>query len=429
MSRSITKWLLSAAIMLLVVIFLVSCTEEETTDEDAEREEIIVLTMWDVSATAEEARVITPIIERWNTENPNVQIRREGFDNESYKIKIKTAIAANEAPDLFFSWGAGFSQPFVDAGKVLALDGYLSDEVKNNALDGVLTNSIYNGNIYALPYNMWFGVFYCNTELFEQYNIKLPDTYDELLHAVREFRKHGVGPIGVGVNDRWTAMFYHNILALRTAGADLCNDALNQRARFDEPEFLEAVQRLDELVKAGAFIDGHLGLGWDDMRELFKQGQIPMMFQGTWLTGELEMDDCPVKGKVVARKFPVIEGASGTGTEYLGGSVDVFMVSANTKHKNEAVRALEYICQFLSEDGFTEGIGLPVYKGGADLSQMDRLTVQASKLVEDSTGFVLAWDTFLVGADAQLHLNLVQEIFAGVLTPESFVEKMQNINE
>ncbi len=423
------KKLLCLVLALMMVISLVGCGSEEDTEAGATgTDEPITLTMWDVMASDEDARVINPIIEDWNKANPNVQIVREGYDVENYKMKLKTAMAANEAPDLIYGWGAGFMEPFVEAGKILPLDDFLSTETVESMTSGAATYAQFDGKTYALPFNMWYAVFYCNTELFDTYAAKVPDTYDELLEAVKIFRENDIGPIGVGANERWTAMFYHNILALRTAGADAVNAALAGNGAYDTPEMLEAAQKLDELVKAEAFIDGAMGLNYDEFVSMFKQGEIPMMLQGTWVAGELEMDEYPIKGKAVAKKFPVIEGGA-SANDYLGGAIDVYMVNAETTNKEAAVEALEFIVTEMSKRGYEAGTGLPVYEADFDESSIDRVTKEALALVQDAEGFTLAWDTFLVGEDAQLHLDLVQEIFAGIRTPEDFVKEMQTINE
>lgn len=425
------KKLLSFILVLIMAMSLFGCGEEASgsgTVSGADSDEVITLTMWDVMASDEDARVIAPIIDDWNANNPNIQIVREAYDVENYKMKLKTAMAANEAPDLIYGWGAGFMEPFVEAGKLLPLDNLLSKETTDALMPGAATYAQFDGQTYALPFNMWYGVFYCNTELFEEYDVKIPETYDELLTAVEVFRANDIGPIGVGANERWTAMFYHNVLALRTAGADAVNDALSGKGDYNSPEMLEAAEKLAELVEAGAFIDGAMGLNYDEFVAMFKQGEIPMMLQGTWLAGELEMDEYPIKGKAVARKFPIIEG-SGSDTEYLGGAIDVYMVNSETKDQAAAVKALEYIVTEMSRRGFEAGTGLPVYEAEADMSNVDRVTQEALALIEDADGFTLAWDTFLVGEDAQLHLDLVQEMFAGIRTPQEFVDEMQTINE
>lgn len=410
-------------LVLALVAGMAACKNAADGGSKSGSKEVITLTMWDDAASAENARVIAPIIEKWNAENPNVQIVRDAVDVESYKMKLKTAVAAGEAPDIFFSWGAGFSQPFVESGKILALDDYLSDEIKNNFNPGVLTNVTYDGKVYGLPYNAWYGVLYCNTEMFEQYGLELPTTYDELLEVCKAFRAEGVGPIGVGVADGWTAMFYHNILSLGTAGADETNKILNGNGRYDSDDMLLAAQRLRELVDAGAFMDGYMGLNYDEFMASFKQGEIPMVYQGSWEAGEFSMEEYPVNGKIVAIKFP------SDNKSYLGGCIDIYMVSGDTEYKEEAVRAVEYIAQNMSTGSFQEGIGLPVYKTEMDDSEVDPVTKQIIELTNQADGLVLAWDTFLTPDDAQLHLDLVQELFAGVKTPEEFVAGMQTIND
>ena len=152
-------------------------------------------------------------------------------------------MAVNEAPDIFFSWGAGFSKPFVKADNVLALDDYISDGTKEKIAAGTLDNFIFDGKIYGLPMYTWSGILYCNKELFDANDVKIPDTYDELLKAVNTFNEKDIIPITCGEKERWPGMFFQNILAIRTAGVKLSNQALNKEASFDQPQFVESVAR------------------------------------------------------------------------------------------------------------------------------------------------------------------------------------------
>ena len=68
--------------------------------------------------------------------NPDVQIKVETVENERYKTKIKTAFATNELPDIFYSWGGGFSKPFIESGKVLSLNQYIDDDTSNKINNG-----------------------------------------------------------------------------------------------------------------------------------------------------------------------------------------------------------------------------------------------------------------------------------------------------
>ena len=59
--------------------------------------------------------------------HPEIEFTWEAFENQSYKTKIKAAVAADEMPDIFFTWSCAFLGDFVDAGRVYCLD----DEYKN----------------------------------------------------------------------------------------------------------------------------------------------------------------------------------------------------------------------------------------------------------------------------------------------------------
>jgi len=41
---------------------------------------------------------------------PEIAFEVDATENETYKTRIKTAIAVNDAPDIFFAWGGGFSE-------------------------------------------------------------------------------------------------------------------------------------------------------------------------------------------------------------------------------------------------------------------------------------------------------------------------------
>lgn len=388
----------------------------------------IKLTLWDYMASEEDSRALRPVLENWKNEYPNIKIERDFVGVEDYKIKLKTAISGNAAPDIFISWGGGFSKPFIDAGKVLKLDDYLSDNLKGNLIPAYQEAMTYNGSLYGLSFNGWVGMLFCNKEIFDQNNIKIPETYAELLDAVKALRAKKINPLAVGVNETWTAAMYHNMIALRTAGADACFSALTGTGSFDIPEIKDSITKMTELVKADAFMDGAVGLNYDEIRTAFKQGQVAMMFGGSWFAGECEASDSPVKGKIVPVKFPVIEGGKGIATEYLGGSIDCFMVSGGTKYPTEAVKALEYICYNHSREGFYEGLGMPVYIDTYDNSRLDRVTAEINDITKDATKFHLAWDTILSEENTQVLLEQIADIFTDKTTPDSFAQKMQSLS-
>jgi raffinose/stachyose/melibiose transport system substrate-binding protein len=264
--------------------------------------------------------------------------------------------------------------------------------------------------------------------MFAQNNLKLPDTYKELLTAVKAFRAKGITPITVGGKDRWPVMHIQNILALRTGGAKLSVAALNKKASFNQPAFVQSAELLSELVKAKAFNDGALGLTRDEAQALFLQGQIPMYYHGSWVAGMVEKDGSPVKGKIVAKTFPMVEGGKGKNNEFLGGAINAFMISAQTKHPKEAVKFLKYLSQNMSKESYLSGGNLPAWKVDVDTTKVNPVMLQIAQQTKDAKSYILAWDTFMEGATADTLLNMMQEILAGNLSPEQFAKRLQDAN-
>jgi raffinose/stachyose/melibiose transport system substrate-binding protein len=385
----------------------------------------VTLTFWN-NYTNDTQHTMSDAINQWNTNNPNIQINASSTENNAYKLKIKTAIAAGDAPDIIYTWAGGFTEPFVNAGKILDLDSYLNDGTKNKMLTGALTNITYNGKVYGLTYNQQAGALYVNTALFTQDGVKIPTTFDELLAAVKTFKSKGVTAMTVGEKDEWPGMWYYDMIALRESGAQLSLDALNKKASYNQSAFIDAASKLQELVDAGAFAGDVLSETRDQSVAEFTQGKIPMYFGGNF-DAEV-IDSSSLKGHVSAVKFPIISGAQGTANEYLGGGADALAISADSKYKDQAVQAIKFLAPAFSSGMYLSGGGLPEWNyDSLDQSKIDPLSKQImDTIIKGSTGSVPAWDLYLTGNDAQTHYDLVQGLFGKQITPQQFGSEMQS---
>jgi len=219
-------------------------------------------------------------------------------------------------------------------------------------------------------------------------------------------------------------MFFQNILAIRTAGVKLSNDALNGKESFNQKQFVDSAAKLEELVKAGAFGKNAMSLSNNEAQNEFFLGKAAMRFMGNWEVGNIESEENKVKGKVICKNFPVIENANGDPDGFLGGAVDTFMINSQTKYPDEATKLVKYLSQNLSERSVIDGFGFPALIGEIDKANLSQTSSQISDLLDKSTGYVLAWDTFLEGAAIEDHLDLVAKIFAGEISPEDFAKQM-----
>lgn len=397
-------------------------------------EEPVTITLWsqfsDPNSTDGNYVAFYNALESIKEDMPNVTVVHEGTESESYKVKLKTAMAGNELPDVFFNWGAGTMKPYVDAGLVLPLDEYMTDDIRGRILGGTLDNFVFDGQTYGYPYSVAVASLYVNTELFEQNNVKIPETYDEFLAAVEAFKAAGITPISLGEKDLWPGLMIYGIHAIRMAGAVEFNKALNGTASYDTPELVEAAKLVQELAAKGGFGDSAMGTSEDDAVAAFKQGRAAMMFMGSWLNGDCEADDAAVKGKINVIKFPVIATGKGSADEFHGGSGETFLVSSSTEHPAEAAAVAQYICEKMSKDQYLAGSGMPAWEADmGDVSNVNRLSQEIAGLTGDATGYVYWLDSLTGGSKADTIMNEIAKLIDGSVTPEDFCKNLQALNE
>ena len=247
-----------------MVMSLAACGSEggsETKKKEADNgdEKGIELTVSHIMVNETDSQVMAwnKALEEYKETHPNVTVKEDKTDNEAYKTKLKTTLAAGSAPDVFYSWGGGFSQSFVKAGIVENLDPYVESGVidMDKMMPNICNNFYYDDSLYGLPLDSFIGVLMCNQELFDQYGLKIPETMDEMYEVSKVFVENGITPVSLGEKDKWPGLFPFGILALRYGGVDENTKLLNGEGNFDQDFVRNSANELEKMVNAGVFSD------------------------------------------------------------------------------------------------------------------------------------------------------------------------------
>ena len=397
--------------------------------DDAEK---ITISMWHTwpEGNGGTAAAFAKTMEQVQEKFPEVEFVMDAVadSGDSYKTKLKTAAAGNELPDIFYTWGGGFSETWVDAGKVLCLDDYTSDETKDKFISGSDAFFTYDEKLYGYPLRTNVGVLYCNKAMFDEAGIEIPTTFDELLDAVKAFNEQGTVPFALGGKNPADIAWWTDQLTQRTAGADYVNQILNGEATYDTEADLQAAELFKELVDAGAFDAGAASTSRDEAYTLFASGLYPMYFCGSWYCANVM--DSEVKDGVIVVNFPAVDGAAGAATEFLGGADQTFMINSEVENPEKVVEVYAYMCETLSENVFLGGAGLPAWKTDVDVSQIENtLLVSVYDLYKDCSGINLWWDNALLAEQATEHLDTASKLFLGNITPEEYVSMNTEITQ
>lgn len=432
-----------AFLLTAVMVFgLIGCGSSTTTTESTETKtetssgtsndqsggEQITLNVWHQwsNDTNELKKLYEAAVAEYEAAHPNVKINTETLDTEAYKTKISAEFAGTASGiDVFYYWGAGAIKKIVDAGKLLPIDDYLTDDIKNKVLPGSTASFEFDGKTYSLPTFSWYMALFCNKELFDQAGAKIPTTYDELLDACKKLSQlEGITPIAAGAKDGWCAAFVYQAMALREVGGENINAMLSGKVPFSAEGYKEAADRVVELYNAGAFGKNPLEVGNDDANTAFITGKAAMRLNGSWFANQVYTDATATvdPSKVVAVKIPMIPG-KGKETDYCGGFVESFWVNKETKYPKEAIDFAIFINEKVGKGAYEIGAGFSGWNGEFDESKLNPLFVQIKDLLNEGTTGVLAWDTSLESEPATIHNEQAQTLFAPGADTNAFVEE------
>ncbi|MDD6826957.1 MAG: extracellular solute-binding protein [Oscillospiraceae bacterium] len=387
-------------------------------------EGVTTLTLWSIATQSDTFREsYDKAIADFEASHENVKIVHEAFENESYKTKIKAAVAANELPDVFYTWAGGFSQSFVESGKVLALDSYY-DKYKDELSEAALKNITYDGKLYGSTMVTPVSVMWYNQKIFNDNGLSTPETWDDFVNVCKKLRESGIDPIATSAKDKWVLAMLHDGLTLKSVGPEkLQKTLLKQGGSYSDPDFLLSAQKIKELVDINAFIDGAAALSNDEASAEFYNGKAAMYFTGSWMGASI-MTDAKNPDDFSVAPIPVVNSANAKITDFMGGGADSLMVAASTKNADLSAELAFELTKGISKYGYLSGAGIPAWKVNYDDSVVPPLTKKVAEYANNATSFTLWFDTLLSSEDANEYLPLLQKLYLGSLSPEDFQKEM-----
>lgn len=427
--RSLIKKIVMSLMVLVLVLAVMACGKAEPKlpqkTEPKEALEEVTLILWSIATESDSFNpAYTKAIADYEAAHPNITIVHETFENESYKTKIKSAVAANDLPDIFFTWGGGFSSAFVTAGKVLAIDRYYTEEFQEGLNKAALGNAIYNDKIYGSTFSTPVSLLFYNKSMFDRFGLIAPTTFDELKKVSTTFIDNDITPFGISVKDTWVLAMMHDALTLKSAGPEKVKNVLTGiSGTYNDQYFIDSARSLKELVDMGALISGATGLSNDEASQLFYNGTVPMFVTGSWMAGSIYTDTKNPADFDIA-PIPVLNDSNAQITDFMGGASDTLMVAASTKHPDEAGNAVFELTRSISKYAYLDGAGVAAWAVDYDDSEIKPLVQKVAQYATSATSFTLWFDTLMPANNAGEYLTLLQELYIGNITAEEFAEGM-----
>ncbi|MEX0153032.1 ABC transporter substrate-binding protein [Microbacterium sp. LMI1-1-1.1] len=245
--------------------------------------------------------------------NVNVNLVNAGTNTEEY-TKLQNAIKAGSgAPDVVQIEYYAFPQ-FALSDSLLDLAPYGFGELEDDYSPGTWGAVDFDGAIYGLPQDSGPMALFYNKEVFDQYGIAVPTTWDEYVAAAEKL--HAADPTKYITADTGDSGFTTSMIwqaggqPFQASGTDVTIDLQDEGSQ-------KFADNWNRLIEGGLLSDTP---SWSD--EWFKglgDGSIASLVIGAWMPGVLESSVADGAGKWAVAPIPTYDGEPVTAENGGGG--------------------------------------------------------------------------------------------------------------
>jgi raffinose/stachyose/melibiose transport system substrate-binding protein len=379
-------------------------------------------------------------VDRFNSANASTKITPTFFANDDYKAKIKTAIGAGQAPTMIWGWGGGGLKSYVDASQVVDLTDWFSQNaaVKSKILPSSFGAATVSGKIYAMPIETVQPiVLFYNKKVFDQVGVQPPKTYEDILALIPQFNAKKIAPFSLAGQSRWTNMMWLEFMLDRNAGSDVFNNVFAGKAgSWSDPAVLDMLTKIQNLVKANAFIKGFSSVTADSNADqaLLYTGKAAMMLHGSWSYGIQKANggNFVKSGGLGWMNFPPIAGGKGDPTNTVGNPGQYVSISSKATAAQQDIAKKFFSTTLVDDDekaGWVKSGGVPVLTGSDSLFTGDdaQFLKDMSSIASNAKVFAQSWDQALSPTAAETLLDNIAKLFQLQVSPQQWVDSMNGV--
>lgn len=373
------------------------------------------------------AKLIETEIEQFNLNNPyQVELVLEAYSNEQYKTKITTLMASNAQPDIFFTFEAGFLQPFVEGGKVYPIGDVIEADTEWAAKyedPSVFGPVTYDGKIYAVPNTRQIVVVTYNKQLFEAAGVTVPQTYDEFLTVCEALKTNGNIALVVPCQESWYAGQLLQQLANGIGGKALYDETAAGELEWSDSRYVEAGERLAELAENGYLPEGFLGMTPNEGFEKFNNGEAGMMMNLTSAITMFNHQDNPIYEDIDFFVLPAKDD-SAKGVN-VGSTGQMYAVSSQAENTEAACAFVKQLTENRFQQELVNLGQVLVTNEEVNKDQVDPMALRMQKVFPEVTTYTPWFDRVFATGEGTEFNNIAVAIMAGGNSEEQFKNLQQ----
>lgn len=417
------KFKIFSIIAVLILSMLAACSSSsQTASEDSDTVELRFFHRW---PTEPKKQYFEEAVKEFEELHPNIKIKTEAVLNDSYKEKIRVVLGSNNPPDVYFSWSGEFAYNFARAGQSLDLTSYVEEDTdwSGQIIESQFGPFTLDGKIYGIPWSTDGKAFFYNKKVFNDLNLEIPTTWDELLTVSEKIKDAGITPIAFGSKAPWTISHYIGSLNEYVVPEDVIAkdySLSNSDGEFTHPGYVTALEKFIELEPY--FNQGVNSVDHQYARELFNGGKAAI---GYFQLAEIGLIEPSLGEDLGVFNTPFVEGGEGNPSS-ITAAPEGIMISSKTKHPEEAMEFIKFLTS--KEKGIEQLKEVSEYSAVKDTTTTENgsaLQQEAIDLIVNAEKTYLWFDTAVDIKIVDAYLNGVQQMLDGKKSAEDVMKDVQ----
>lgn len=349
---------------------------------------------------------VTQALALFEKQNPNIKLQLMLYRGvEKYNKNVATWLAEQEGPDIIFWYGGSRIKPFVEKYQIHNLSNIWNKYNLDSAFHSSIVNSAkVNHKAYGIPISAFLWTFYYNVELFEKFQLNVPQNWGELISSCKALRENNIDLFSIGIKDSaWTTHGWFDYFNLRLNGIEFYRELLAGNIPYTDEKVKDVFVHWKQLIDNKCFNDNYNDMTtWEAFPRIMRGYSVMTLNDGIPknLEGNARYNVDITPFTPIKEQLPL----------YTVQPVNIFIVPAYT-HLNTK---LEKLLLFLSQAEFQTAYNLPIKRvppNKTSLTASTKLADKVTQLVNLSPGSVQYFDR-------ETHINFANH------TPKIFTDFM-----
>ncbi len=291
------------------------------------------------------------LIPAFNKHNPDIQVRFNPTSPTEYDSSINARMQAGTAGDLITCRPFDVSLNLYKQGNLIPLNGLWGlDHYQDFAKRAWSTDD--GQTTFCMPMASVIHGFFYNKEIFEELNLKVPETREEFFNVLETIQQDSnYTPIALGTNDQWEAnqIVFTNIGANYWKGEDGRMKLLEGDTKFTDQPYVDTWA---EMARWGDYMGrGYEAQTYGDSQNLFALGRAAIYPTGSW---DISYFNDQAVAEFGAFKPPV---ANKGDTCYISDHTDIGLgINADSDNQEAAKAFLNWVASPEFADLFTNKV-------------------------------------------------------------------------